>query len=148
MTFELRFHDPSRSLKYRKDLSRQLAQEHLWSEHALSYDAVLGKSSDYNELLSTMTGEIGPLAEVPQDARVLDLGTGTGNLTHKLASSSDKRVIYALDKNPGMLEVLSKKCQRFMSQKQGCSTVFGMKRDIGQLSLGTKKARFVMSMGP
>ena len=87
MIFEPRFKHQAMSFMYRKELIHGLKDEIKWTEHALSYDAVLSNTSVYEELLATVTGQKGPLSEVPANARVLDVGCGTGNLTHRLVTT-------------------------------------------------------------
>lgn len=144
MTFELKFNDEAKNLRFQKDLIREVTEENRWSEHALSYDQLLSNLKLYDELIGTMIGEIGPLEEVAQDARVLDLGAGAGNLTYRLASTSDRRFIYAVDKSAAMLNMLRKKCADYLRDDAGDCGVVSTRHDIAQISqiLGDLSERF------
>jgi ubiquinone/menaquinone biosynthesis C-methylase UbiE len=114
VTFELKFDDTELHMKFHRDLAQVLSLEQLWSEYALSYDAVLNNSKVYPELLDTMIGDLGPLSPIPSDAKILDLGAGTGNLALKLMAGANRRLVVALEKNRTMLNRLQARCGAFI----------------------------------
>jgi ubiquinone/menaquinone biosynthesis C-methylase UbiE len=104
---DLTFADAQRAERYQFDLTQRLWRSLVWSEYALAYDKVLKNSQVYQELLSKMVGEKGHLEPIADEARVLDLGAGTGNVTMRLAKCG--RLVFALDNNRVMLNVLRAK---------------------------------------
>jgi ubiquinone/menaquinone biosynthesis C-methylase UbiE len=111
----------------------------MWSEYALSYDRVLLNSAVYRELLDTMLGmhrgtkpiELDP---IPTDARVLDLGAGTGNVSQRLAEESGSdRMVVALENNAHMLNALTAKCKAFLRTDNQRPVVLAIKQDITSL---------------
>jgi ubiquinone/menaquinone biosynthesis C-methylase UbiE len=114
VTFELKFNDTEQHVSFHRDLAQVLSLEQLWSEYALSYDAVLNSSRVYPELLDTMVGNLGPLSPIASDAKILDLGAGTGNLALKLMAGANRRLVIALEKNRTMLNRLQARCGAFI----------------------------------
>ena len=136
---ELMFRNPGKKKQFSEELIRLEGIDNLWTEYSISYDRVLLNTNVYNELLDTMVGEIGELAEIPNNSRVLDLGAGTGNITERLAKSRKELVVVALDNNSAMIEILKSKCIEYLSdddqypgvivRKQDVTSLFGLKDD-------------------
>ncbi|MGO9109869.1 MAG: class I SAM-dependent methyltransferase [Thermoguttaceae bacterium] len=106
---DVKFEDSKEQERYQFDLMRRLYDTLLWSEYALCYDHVLENCACYDELLARILGEAGALKPIPDDARILDLGAGTGNVTVRLARCG--RLVFAVDDNRVMLHILRGKCQ-------------------------------------
>lgn len=106
---DLKFADSGQAERYSLDLAQKLGKTLLWSRYAVCYDQVLLSSGSYDELLRRMLGEDGGLPPIPDRARVLDLGAGTGNATIRLARGG--RIVVALENNRTMLHLLRAKCQ-------------------------------------
>lgn len=111
VTVDVTFENSSHERQYRSDLLATLRNDLLWSEYALCYD-VLEKTQSYPQLLGTMLGTVGGFEPIPADARVLDLGAGTGNVCTRLMGHG--RVIFAVENNPSMLAVLKDKCKSLL----------------------------------
>lgn len=115
------------------DLIRVLRRCLMWSEYAISYDRVLTNTDSYPELLATMVGESGPLPEIPPNARVLELGAGSGNLTRLLAEPSKGRAVVALENNTTMIEILRDKCQAHLREDAEGPGIFLVRQDASSL---------------
>ena len=134
VTIDPEFADTDRRSKYYSHLFARLQQCMVWSEYALSYDRVLMNTRVYPELIATLLGEENPkLARIGDDARVLDLGAGTGNITKRLADTGRGRLIVAIDNNRLMLNVLRNKCQPYLRQNATGAGVIAIRQDIGSL---------------
>ena len=105
----------------------------MWSEYAMSYDRVLNSTRIYPELLDKLIGGYDGVRVIPEDARVLDLGAGTGNLVHKLITKGRDRLIFAAENNRIMLEFLRLKCKRFLRSDTESGGVIAFKQDITSL---------------
>lgn len=66
------------------------------------------------------------------DAKVLDLGAGTGNVTEFLARPPSRRVICAVENNRAMLSILREKCDR-LQQLNPQAKVHVVKQNIMSL---------------
>lgn len=133
VTLDLKFSDPLKQSKFNQDLIHQLGWDLMWSEYALSYDNILNNTHVYPELLDKLIGGYDGVRAVPDDAVILDLGAGTGNLTRKLITSGRDRVVYAVEANRLMLKVLQTKCERFMRKNADGGGVIALKQDITSL---------------
>ncbi|MCK5665449.1 MAG: class I SAM-dependent methyltransferase [Thiotrichaceae bacterium] len=115
ITIEPEFESIQMSQAFQASLFSSLRLSLMWSEYALSYDMVLNQSNIYPELLRKLLGETGSgLSPIPQKAKVLDLGAGTGNITFMLANPGSERLVVALDNNNMMLNYLRNKCSRVL----------------------------------
>ncbi len=86
------------------DLAERLKQEVNWSLYAKSYDRMLLKFDSYHQLIKNMVSLLGG-----DPVKVLDLASGTGNVTMEMLRQSTKRSIWALEANEDMLEYMRKK---------------------------------------
>jgi 2-polyprenyl-3-methyl-5-hydroxy-6-metoxy-1,4-benzoquinol methylase len=127
------FADSEAHLKYNADIIQRLGFTQIWTEYSISYDKVLTNTKVYPELLGILVGETGPLSAIPPEARVLDLGAGTGNLTLELAVPSQRRTVVAMDNNQAMLEVLKSKCGPLVRDDDKGPGVMVVKQDINSL---------------
>jgi ubiquinone/menaquinone biosynthesis C-methylase UbiE len=127
------FSDTEASLRYNADIIHYLGFTQIWTEYSISYDKVLTNTKVYPELLNVLVGETGPLSAIPPEARVLDLGAGTGNLAVRLAMPSKRRTVVALDNNQAMLEVLKSKCGPLVRDDDRGPGVMVVKQDINSL---------------
>ncbi|KAI4130947.1 MAG: hypothetical protein LQ338_001458 [Usnochroma carphineum] len=76
-----------------------------WDNAAAQYNDVVGRSSRFSAAhLITLADALHPLS-VP-DVRAIDLGAGTGSLSHQLAASFPALPTLATDISPGMLDQL------------------------------------------
>lgn len=133
---DLKFENPGDGLKFQLDLISVLRDDLLWSEYAACYDRVLNSTSVYDELVSEMLGEAQSdhgLEPIPPEARVLDLGAGTGNIAFRLVEGGNDRSVVAVDKNRFMLGALRLKCQAYLKTTRGESGVMALKQDITNL---------------
>ncbi len=133
LTLDLQFPTHEAGEVFRHDLARHLSLEQLWSEYAISYDAVLNSTEIYPKLLATMIGDMGSLEPIPNDAKVLDLGAGTGNLTLKLMSGQSQRLVVALEKNRAMLEHLRSRCRQFLRDDEDGPGILVRRQDVTRL---------------
>ncbi len=133
VTLDLQFADPTQQLAFHRDLVRVLAQDLMWSEYALSYDRVLNSTKVYPELLETLIGGNAPLCRIPEDARIIDLGAGSGNLSYRLMTTGPRRVVYAAENNRIMLELLKSKCAEFLRSDVEGPGIIALKQDITSL---------------
>jgi SAM-dependent methyltransferase len=133
ITMDLKFPQRETAESYRRDLIRLLSLEQLWSEYALSYDMILNKTRIYPQLLTEMIGEMGPLPVISADARVLDLGAGTGNLALKLMAGRTSRLVMAVEKNRTMLEHLRLRCGQYLRDDDDGPGIVVRKQDVARL---------------
>jgi ubiquinone/menaquinone biosynthesis C-methylase UbiE len=128
------------AIEYQNDLIEILRRNLIWSEYAVYYDTVLNSTTVYPELLAVILGERGPrgdadkLPRIPGDARVLDLGAGTGNITIKLANSSGGRIVVAVENNRAMLARLKTRCASYLRGDDQGAGVLAIKQDISSLN--------------
>src|SRR5262249_52366301 len=87
VTLEVSFADQKQQSAFHRDLIRVLATDLMWSEYAMSYDRVLKSTRVYPELLDKIVGGYDGVRKIPEDACLIDLGAGTGNLAHKLITT-------------------------------------------------------------
>ena len=133
ITLDLDFSHPNEKSRYRYELLRLMGLDQLWSEYAISYDRVLTNTRVYRELIDTLIGNIGPLRPIDSDARVLDLGAGTGNLSLRLMDRLSNRTVFALDNNRVMLEFLRDKCREVLREDELGPGVVAIKQDVTSL---------------
>jgi len=77
--------------------------EHHLAVHAEEYDAGIRKFvPQYDAMLDAVADALAEHLPRP-DARVLDLGAGTGSLSHRLATKFDRITLTLLDADPKML---------------------------------------------
>ena len=134
VTIEPFFEEKEKKSLFYTDLITSLRQALVWSEYALSYDIVLNNTRVYPELIQTLIGESTTDLEIPPtNARILDLGAGTGNITMRLADTGTERLIVALDNNPMMLNILRSKCQKYLRHDPGGPGVIATRQDISSL---------------
>lgn len=133
VTLEPHFETRETLVRFRLDLLQLLRMDLLWTEYAMSYDHVLMNTRVYPELVDTLLGEAGDLPRLPDDARVLDLGAGSGNVTKRLVDSSQNRVVYAVEPNRAMLEALKAKCQAYLASDGRAPRVVVLKQDVSSL---------------
>jgi malonyl-CoA O-methyltransferase len=81
-------------------VDKQLLHRH-FSLHATQYDAVTPIQDAMGSELLALLATLPPL---PPDARILELGCGTGRLTERLADRYPGATLTALDLAPAMLE--------------------------------------------
>jgi ubiquinone/menaquinone biosynthesis C-methylase UbiE len=119
----------------------------VWSEYSLSYDVVLLASRVYPQLLKHILGEevpaggSGALKPIRRGSRVLDLGAGTGNIARLLSEQKRGHVIFALENNPGMLDLLYDKCKSYLRIDDTEPGVLVIKQDANML-FGLPEASF------
>jgi ubiquinone/menaquinone biosynthesis C-methylase UbiE len=133
VTLDMRFVDEQKQIEYQRDLLRVLAMDLMWSEYATSYDRVLNSTRVYPELLDKIIGGYDGVPIISQQARILDLGAGTGNITKKLISTGKSRVIVAVENNRIMLQFLRAKCDGFLRTNTEGGGVIAVKQDIASL---------------
>jgi ubiquinone/menaquinone biosynthesis C-methylase UbiE len=134
VTLEVTFSDHYQQNAFHRDLIGVLGRDLMWSEYAISYDRVLNSTKVYPELLQKLTGGFDDaVCKIPKDARILDLGAGTGNLAHQLIKCGENRVIFAAENNRIMLESLRSKCHKFLRNDAERGGVIAFKQDITSL---------------
>lgn len=138
VTLEVEFKDLSTKLQFKKDLFATLRRDLTWSQYSLSYDRVLNSTKVYLELLNHILGEQLPsgargLAPLEPGSRILDLGAGTGNLSRLLASQERGHIIFALENNRIMLDLLRAKCEPYLRSDINGPGVLAIKQDINTL---------------
>lgn len=133
ITLELDFANPKEKERYRYELLRLIGLDQLWSEYAISYDRILSNARVYRDLLDTLIGNTGLLPALAPDARVLDLGAGTGNLSLRLLNGDSRRTVLALDNNRVMLEFLRDKCRGLLREDYNGPGVIAVKQDATSL---------------
>jgi ubiquinone/menaquinone biosynthesis C-methylase UbiE len=134
ITLDLKFADVRKQNDFHQDLLRMLAWDLMWSEYATSYDRVLTKTRVYPQLLNKLIGGYDGVRAISADARIIDLGAGTGNVTNQLITTGGDRLIYALENNRLMLQFLQAKCQKFLKTNGDAGGgVIAIKQDITSL---------------
>jgi ubiquinone/menaquinone biosynthesis C-methylase UbiE len=135
ITLDLKFADPHQQATYHRDLIRVLGLDLMWSEYAVSYDRVLNGTKVYPQLLDRLVGDgSNSVRKIPEDAYILDMGAGTGNLAYKLITTGRNRVIFAAENNRIMLEFLRSKCRPFLrADPSDGGGVIAFKQDITSL---------------
>ena len=147
VTLDVNFKDMPTRLQFNRDLLSTLRRDLTWSEYALSYDRVLNSTKVYPDLLNHIIGEYSPvrtrrpLAKIRANSRILDLGAGTGNLSLLLASQLRDHVVFALENNRTMLDLLRAKCSRFLRSDDHGPGVLAIKQDVNTL-YGLPEASF------
>jgi ubiquinone/menaquinone biosynthesis C-methylase UbiE/PAS domain-containing protein len=133
VTLDVKFADEKQHAAYQRDLIRVLGLDLMWTEYAVAYDRVLTNSRVYPELLDKFIGGYDNVKMIPDDARILDLGAGTGNFAERLIRKGPGRVIVAVENNRLMLELLRGKCKRFLGKDPSKGGIFPIKQDITSL---------------
>ncbi len=133
VTLDLEFSDETQHAAFQRDLIRLLGLDLLWTEYAVAYDRVLSQSRVYTELLDKFLGGYDGLRTISKDAKVLDLGAGTGNFAKRLITDGQDRVIFAVENNRLMLEILKRKCQKFLRTDESAGGIITLKQDITSL---------------
>jgi len=133
VTLDVKFADSKQQTAYHRDLIRHLGQDLMWSEYSISYDRLLNSTRVYPELLDSLIGAHNGVPAIPQEARIIDLGAGTGNLARKLIASGPDRVVVAVENNRVMMQLLRAKCQRFLRNDMLGGGVIAIKQDITSL---------------
>jgi ubiquinone/menaquinone biosynthesis C-methylase UbiE/PAS domain-containing protein len=133
VTLGLKFADSEQALVFHRDLIDLLAMNLMWSEYAMSYDRVLNSTRVYPQLLDKLIGGQAGVRPIPDDARILDLGAGTGNLAYKLITGSPNRLIFAAEYNRTMLAFLRLKCRDFLRDDEEAGGIIARKQDITSL---------------
>jgi SAM-dependent methyltransferase len=139
VTLDVKHTDAETGLRYKRDLFQTLRRDLTWSEYALSYDVVLLASKTYPDLLNHVLGEQvppggnGTLTRIRRGARILDLGAGTGNVSRLLAEQQRGHVIFAVENNGAMLDLLRVKCDAFLRSSDDEPGVLAIKQDANVL---------------
>jgi ubiquinone/menaquinone biosynthesis C-methylase UbiE len=133
VTLDLKFSQERKQVDFQRDLLSILAMDLMWSEYATSYDRVLNNTRVYPELLAKLIGGYDGVRTIPENARVLDLGAGTGNVTNRLITTGRDRVVFAIENNRIMLQFLRAKCERFLRSNPDVGGVIAIKQDITSL---------------
>jgi len=134
ITLDLDFEVTAEKSRYRYELLKLIGLDQLWSEYAISYDRVLSNTRVYRDLIDSVLG-IGDsvLEPIADDAQVLDLGAGTGNLSLRLMEDGPRRRVFALDNNSIMLEFLRDKCRKYLRHDDLGPGVLAIKQDVTSL---------------
>lgn len=133
VTLDVKFADARQHAAYQRDLIRVLGLDLMWTEYAVAYDRVLTNSRVYPELLDKFIGGYDGVKLIPNRAKILDLGAGTGNFAERLITKGPGRVIVAVENNRLMLELLRGKCQRYLRTDPSEGGIFPIKQDITSL---------------
>ena len=133
VTLDVKFSDERKQNDFQQDLLHLLGWDLMWSEYATSYDRVLNKTKVYPELIDKLIGGYDSVRVIPPDARIIDLGAGTGNVTNQLITTGRDRVIFAVENNRLMLQFLQTKCQKFKTTSPDSGGVIPIKQDITSL---------------
>jgi ubiquinone/menaquinone biosynthesis C-methylase UbiE len=133
ITLEVEFVDRAAGMRYRGNVIRRVRQSLLWSEYSISYDAVLTASQSYPRLVETLLAEHPGVGGIAEDATVLDLGCGTGNVALRLCEGGAERRVVAVDNNWTMLETLLVKCAPHVSDSMDHPGVVVVKQDANTL---------------
>src|SRR5262245_66564476 len=83
--------------------------ENFWRAYGGVYDIALRHTATYQQLLSDVIGCRGLLPPLPPRSIVLDLGCGTGNVTHAILGSYPQATVIAIDHDPSMLGIFRRK---------------------------------------
>jgi len=139
VTLDTRYADLKTTLRFRRDLFATLRHDLTWSEYALSYDRVLLATNTYRKLLASIVGDqipsegIGNLTPLRSGSRILDLGAGTGNVANMLAKQGRRHVIFALENNRIMLDLLRDKCDPYLRSDDEGPGILPIKQDVNAL---------------
>ncbi|MFO0868457.1 MAG: class I SAM-dependent methyltransferase [Pirellulales bacterium] len=139
VTLETKFADLRTTLRLRRDLFSTVSHDMMWSEYALSYDRVLLASNTYQDLLNHILGEKSSpgrrvrLTPLRPASRVLDLGAGTGNLAARRSGQQRGHVVFALENNRMMLDLLRDKCESHLRTDDKGPGILAIKQDINTL---------------
>jgi len=133
ITMELNFTNPKEKSRYRYELLRIIGLDQLWSEYAISYDRILTNTRVYRDLINYMLGNSGPLAPIDSDAKILDLGASTGNISLRLMDGTSNLTVFALDSNRVMLEFLRDKCRGLLREDDHGPGIIAIKQDVTSL---------------
>lgn len=134
VTLDPKFENDATARQYQHNLLNTLNQHAMWSAYSLSYDAVLTNTRVYPELIDTMIGVVGDLGKIPADARVLDLGAGTGNLALSLVNDpATPRLVYAVENNDAMLGALRSKCLGYLRNDDKGNGIIAIQQDVTSL---------------
>lgn len=82
-----------------------------WTAYAACYDLMAESNPAYQELFPLIDRLISSLPLADGDS-VLELGSGTGNFTCRIAAALPKCQITAIDFDPGMIGIAEAKCRR------------------------------------
>jgi ubiquinone/menaquinone biosynthesis C-methylase UbiE len=129
----MEFSDEKQHAAYQRGLIRMLGLDLIRTEYAVAYDRVLSHTHVYPELLDRFIGGYDDVKMIPDDARILDLGAGTGNFAEGPIRTGRDRVIFAVENNRLMLELLKGKCQKFLRTAPSEGGVIPIKQDITSL---------------
>lgn len=83
-----------------RDLRKRVKRDVNWSLYAKAYDRVLLNFDSYNALVSDVVTKVG------NGGNIVDLASGTGNVTVELLRRDAARTIWALEYNQEMLEYM------------------------------------------
>lgn len=113
---------------------RTLGMHLMWTEYSLSYDHVLTNTDVYWGYVDVILGNVGALQLISPGARVLDLGAGTGNAAHRIASQEQERLVCAIDNNRAMLSILRAKNKYYLTKELDArSGVVPINQDVHSL---------------
>ncbi len=133
-----RFSEPSSNRRLLQDLIIRLRWENIWRDYSLCYDRILTSSHTYRQLLNSIMGESDLIEMKPllgPRLQILDLGAGTGNLTIKLAQIEAPGItIFAIDKSDMMLDILRRKCSKYIEPSPQRARIIPIKQDITSLN--------------
>jgi ubiquinone/menaquinone biosynthesis C-methylase UbiE len=129
---DVTFADKDQASVHQRDLVNIVARDVMWSEYALSYDAVLTNTDVYPALMKLMLGEDASMPRIAHDAKILDLGAGTGTFTERLAAEHPERLVVAVENNRTMLALLRDKVRPLL-RTNGPRGVVPLKQDITTL---------------
>lgn len=94
------------------DLKNRLEEEVNWSLYAKSYDQMLLNFDGYHQLIKSLVQLLGK-----EPKKVLDLASGTGNVTMEMLRHVPDRTIWALEANEDMLEYMRQKTHQLGSKQ-------------------------------
>ncbi|MHC4497353.1 MAG: class I SAM-dependent methyltransferase, partial [Planctomycetota bacterium] len=137
LTYKLSFSDEKTTSEYISDLTAMLRMDMVWNEYSHSYEKVIVVSDTYQNLLKSMLGKDKSMAKIDsirRGAKILDLGAGTGTLCLKLVQDAKiSPLVFALEKNQIMMNILKQKCDGFMRGTKKKPSVVPIKQDITSL---------------
>lgn len=134
ISIEVEFRDFRTTERFDLDIVRMLENDLMWSEYALLYDRILNRTELYNDLARQMLGQHGDLEPPPNNAKVLDLGAGTGNLAIRLMNAESDYFVVAVENNRTMLEKLRHKTKTYRTHVFGNPGVECVKQDVTSLN--------------